>query len=109
MINPIILTIGWCIGALSLFLGILAVYYMYKTSRIYGGKIGSSLNKICIGTAVVIIGLIVLGAILTLISQQSPESEVLDMLLIVTVFTVPGFLAMALGARKLASVATEAK
>ena len=103
MLDPLIFLIGWILGASSLIMGVAAAYYLYKTSKLYGGAIGSNLSKICFGTIALIIGLIVLGILLTNLAQEIPDS--IDTLLIATVFTVPGFLLMAIGARNLVKTA----
>jgi len=105
MLNPIVMTIGWSLGAISLLLGIAAVYYMYKTSKTYGGKIGASLKNISIGTIIIIISLIVLGIILTIITQQLPEGENFNILILIAAFMIIGFMAILTGARNLLSVA----
>jgi phage-related holin len=107
MIEPISFYGGWVLGIVGLVIGVVASYYMYKTSKIYGGKIGSSLKYIGIGTVIVIISLILLGASISILIQKTDAS--MDEALIVIALAIPGFLSMAIGARKLASVATEAK
>jgi phage-related holin len=107
MVNPITFYGGWVLGIASLVIGIVAAYYLYKTSRTYGGKIGSSLKYIGVGTIIIIISLIILGAFISIVLDKT--NTTMNEAMIVIALAVPGFLSMAIGARKLASVATEAK
>ncbi|MCX6819238.1 MAG: hypothetical protein NT129_04550 [Candidatus Aenigmarchaeota archaeon] len=107
MLDPLLFYGGWALGIASLVIGVVASYYMYKTSKTYGGKIGSSLKYIGVGTVIIIISLMILGAFISIVLDRT--NTTMNEAMLVIALAIPGFLSMAIGARKLASVATEAK